>query len=244
MWIHLRKATDGRGEETSEILFDSFSVFLAALNCQFGDPDEKHTAGLTLNKLRQANREFGAYYADFQELVDIRQTMDDTSRCHALKCGLNHEMLSALAIYRTLKEESCDEYVERLNELDCRLRALAPHTGNQHRLQAPRTPTPASACTATGTTTVTATGTATGTAAGPMDLSAARKMLTTAERQRHRTQGLCMYCGGVGHFASEYPARHTGTAGSSGRHALAAARVTITVVSDSDSMSEKEEAQE
>ena len=245
MRIHLRKSTDDSGEETFEILFDCFAAFLAALDRHFGDPDEKHTAALTLDKLRQANREFGAYYADFQELMDILETTDDTSRRHALNRGLNHEMLSALAIYPTPKDESFDEYVERLNELDCRLHALATHTHNQHRPQVPRTPTPTFTSTATGRTTVTATGTATGTAAGRMDLSAARKKLTPAERQLRRTQGLCMYCGGVGHFAAECPARRTGTAGStSGRRALTGARATMTPISDSDSESGKEEAQE
>ena len=80
---------DDCSEETFEILFDSFAAFLTALDCHFGDPDKKHTAALTLDKLRQANREFGAYYANFQKLMDILETTDDTSRCHALKCGLN-----------------------------------------------------------------------------------------------------------------------------------------------------------
>ena len=237
MWIHLRKSTDDWGEETFKILFDSFAAFLAGLDRHFCDPDEKHTAALALDKLRQANREFGAYYAEFQELMDTLETTNDTSRRHALKRGLNHEMLSALAIYPAPKDESFDEYVERLNELDCRLQALATHTRNQHRPQAPRTPNPASA------TPVTA-GTATGTAAGPMDLSAARGKLTPAERQRRRTQGLCMYCGGVGHFAAECPARRTVAVGTSGRRALAGARVTMTPTSDSNSESGKEEAQE
>ena len=77
-----------------------------------------------------------------------------------------------------------------------------------------------------------------------MDLSAAGGKLTPAERQRRRTQGLCMYCGGVGHFAAECPARRTGAAGTSGRRTLAGVRVTMTPASDSDSESGKEEAQE
>ena len=184
-----------------------------------------HPVTLALVNLCQANREFGAYYAGFLELMDILKTTDDTSRCQALKRGLNHKMLSAFAIYTTPKDESFDEYVVRLNELDCRLHALATHTRNQHRPQAPRTPTPASAGTATGMTTVTATGTATGIAAGPMDLSAARKKLTPPERQCRRTQGLCIYCGGVGHFTAEYPARRTGTAGTSGCRAPESGRL-------------------
>ena len=238
MRIHRQQSMDDRGEETFEILFDSFAAFLAALDHHFGDPDEKHTAAVALDKLCQANREFGVYYADFQELMDILETTDDTSWCHALKHGLNHEMLNTLAIYPTPKDESFDEYVERLNELDCRLRALATHTHNQYRLQAPRTLTP----TATAAATPATAGTATGTAAGPMDLSAARGKLTPAERQCRRTQGLCMYCGGVGHFASECPARRSGAAGTSGRRALVGVRATMTPASDSDSESGNEGA--
>ena len=79
MRIHLCKSTDDRSEEAFEILFDSFAAFLAVLDRHFGDPDEKHTAALALDKLPQANRKFGAYYADFQELMDIHETTDDTS---------------------------------------------------------------------------------------------------------------------------------------------------------------------
>src|SRR5258706_11680061 len=64
MRIHLRRSTEDSGEETDDIVFESFAAFLAALDRHFGDPDEKHTAALALDKLRQANREFGAYYAD------------------------------------------------------------------------------------------------------------------------------------------------------------------------------------
>lgn len=46
----------------------------------------------------------------------------------------------------------------------------------------------------------------------PMDLSGTRRPqcrdpITPAERARHAAQGLCMYCGGPGHFAAECPAR-------------------------------------
>src|SRR6266699_1106960 len=112
MRIHIRRTPDENGEETYEIVFDTFAAFLAALDRHFGDPDEKHTAALALDNLRQSKREFSTYYADFQELMDILETTDDASRRYALKRGLNHEMLSALAIYPTPEEESFDEYVE------------------------------------------------------------------------------------------------------------------------------------
>lgn len=116
---HLRRTTDGSGEETYEILF---GPSLKALDHHFGGLNEKHTAALALNKLLQANREFASYYADFQELTDILETSDDVSRRHALKQGLNHEMLNALAIFPAPKDENFDDHVEHLNRLDPRPR--------------------------------------------------------------------------------------------------------------------------
>ena len=116
MRIHLRRTADpANGEETYEIAFNTFAAFLTTLDRHFGDPDDQHTASLALDQLRQSNREFGTYYADFQELMDILETTDDTSRRHALRRRLNHEMLSALAIFPAPKDESFDAYVERLN---------------------------------------------------------------------------------------------------------------------------------
>ena len=61
-----------------------------------------------------------------------------------------------------------------------------------------------------------------------MDLSAgaAKTRITAAERARCRAQRLCMYCGGVGHFAADCPlakARPVGT-----RRAITAAATTTT----------------
>ena len=62
MRIHLRRTMDpANGEETYEIAFDTFAAFLTTLDRHFGNPDEKHMASIALDKLRQTNREFGAY---------------------------------------------------------------------------------------------------------------------------------------------------------------------------------------
>ena len=138
MWIHLHRTVHpANGEETYELAYNTFPAFLTTLDRHFGDPDEKHTASLALDRLRQSNLEFSAYYADFQELMDILETTDDTSRCHVLKRGLNHKMLSALTIFPTLKDESFNGYVKCLNELDCRL-----CTWNTHSRRRPHQPHP------------------------------------------------------------------------------------------------------
>ena len=135
--------------------------------------------------------------------MNILDNTDDTSRRHALTLGLNHEMLNALAIYPAPKDEEFNAYVERLNELDCRLRALRVqtpnHQGHRHQNLSPKHNT-------SGGNTSNST-TASGANAGPTDLSAgaAKTRIPAAERTGRRAQGLCMYCGGVGHFAADCP---------------------------------------
>ena len=198
--VHLRRTTGADGDETYKVLFSSFAAFLAPLYRHFGDPDERNTAASMLDKLRQGNREFGAYYTDFQELMDILDNTDDTTRRHALKRGLNHEMLNALAIYPAPKDEEFDAYVEQLNELDYRLWAIRVQTPNHYQGHRHKHSTPNEA---TGGTCSNST-TSSGTDAGPMDLSAgaAKICITAAECARCRAQGLCMYWRGVGHFAT------------------------------------------
>ena len=169
--------------------------------------------------------------------MDILDYTDDNTRRHALKRGLNHEMLNALAIYPAPKDEEFDAYVERLNELDCRLRALRVqtpnHQGHRHQHSTPKD--------TTNTTTTS------GTNAGPMDLSAdvAKTRITATERARRRAQGLCMYCGGIGHFAADCPQARARPVGK--RRAITAAATTgsargvITAIeSEDDSDSDQE----
>src|SRR5690606_33552239 len=80
---------------------------------------------------------------------------------------------------------------------------------------APRaaTSSPAVTTTTATTTTTAAPRTSTGTAPGPMELDASRH-ITPETRQYRKENGLCMYCGGQGHFASvcrnkKKPPRHT-----------------------------------
>lgn len=80
MRAHLRRTPGTDGEETHEVLFASFAALLAALDCYFGDHGERNSATLKLDRLRRGNREFGTYYADFQELMDIFDNTDDTTR--------------------------------------------------------------------------------------------------------------------------------------------------------------------
>lgn len=71
----------------------------------------------------------------FQQLEGILGTKDDASPCCALKRGLDREMLNAPAIYPAPNDE---DYVERLNELNCRLASERTRTFSLRRCSSER----------------------------------------------------------------------------------------------------------
>ena len=58
MQIYLRRMVEEDGEESYDVLFDTFAAFLATLDRHFGDHDEQPTTAIVLNKLQQTNRKF------------------------------------------------------------------------------------------------------------------------------------------------------------------------------------------
>jgi len=187
----------------NKVDFTSLEEFIEVLRVAFGDPDEVKTAVRKLEALRQNNREFSQYYAEFQRLITILQ-YDDQAKCHALERGLNREIKDALVHQDNPPDETFTQFVARLNRLDNRIRARKNEQNPGRPSNTPRVPAtpaiPTPPVVEQGTTDV-------GTHPGPMNLSANRNRVPPAERARRIAQGLCNYCGGTGHFAAQCPAR-------------------------------------
>ena len=103
------------------IRFDSATAFLAELTRVFGDSDEEATAARELAHLRQGNREFTRYYADFIRLTTILE-YNNKARRHALERGLSSEMLDGLRYQITPPDESFNDFINRLKGLDDSIR--------------------------------------------------------------------------------------------------------------------------
>ena len=79
------------------INFTNVTALLDVLEAAFGDPDRTGTAERKLESLKQANRDFSTYYAEFSRHVANTQWNDATKKT-ALSRGLSNEIKDALAL--------------------------------------------------------------------------------------------------------------------------------------------------
>jgi hypothetical protein len=210
--------------------FSDTDSLLSWLQVCFGDPDPKGTAQSKISHLRMTNREFSQFLADFNKHIE-RTGWNAEAQKSALMSGLSNE-LKNLLIHHDTEEMGLRELTSLCMRLDNKIRATRqPNvlptrfgTGYDSNSTYPRTPKRvgiASAPTVAGKTVgdrLVSTP-ATGANATPimartttqggnlMDLSRNRGPLTPEEKQRRMSHGLCLYCGGSGHIASNCPNR-------------------------------------
>jgi hypothetical protein len=79
----------------SEIDLKSITELFDLLQLAFGDPDKKGTAQRAIRNLRQTNREFHEYLADFQRHISDTN-YDEEAKLAALIKGLSTELKSIL----------------------------------------------------------------------------------------------------------------------------------------------------
>jgi hypothetical protein len=99
------------------------SEFVDILQQAFGDPDRKATALANLRKLRQTNRPFPEYYANFQEYMAEINNGDygESVKKNTLLGGVNNELHDLMINHD--EPESLSDLVKLLMKLDSRLRA-------------------------------------------------------------------------------------------------------------------------
>lgn len=198
---------------------ESLMTFLATT---FGDPDKKNTASTALLQIRQRNRCFHDYLAEFNRYAGNSGFNDDALRI-MLKAGLSEE-LKDIMVYKEDPDTLVD-LTSMLLEADNRLRARKaenkPATIRHYAVPAsgyrstaftiPPPFTPAMPTVSTKSRTYAAPSIAPSDSASnylgpvPMDLSAVSRPVPYEEKQRRRALGLCGHCGGTGHQATTCP---------------------------------------
>ncbi|TKA54567.1 hypothetical protein B0A49_13613 [Cryomyces minteri] len=96
-------------------------AFVKILETCFGDPDRQATAQRELAQLRQSNRDFHAYLADFQRIVADTGYTDEEAKISALSQGISSELRN-LMIHHD-RPKTLVEYTALLQNLDNRYRA-------------------------------------------------------------------------------------------------------------------------
>jgi len=184
-----------------QITLNNMAELIRTLQNAFDDPDRTATAERHLRALKQANRDFPTYYAEFMRYAPDT-TRNDSAKRSMLRAGLSHELLDRLVT--TDEPEGWEGFVELCKKVDRKMRALGPRATPS---QPPR-PTSRSAlppALAPAPAPAPAPSTAVGSHAGPMDLSAFKRQLSPEERLARLREGRCLYCGGLGHLARDCP---------------------------------------
>ena len=198
--------------QDTHINLANVAAVIQLLEEAFGDPDRVATAFRELAALRQKDREFSLYLADFQRIAaDL--TLGEQSKIEHLRSGLSNELKDTLTGVLEVPEDYAG-FVRACQKLDNKLCARRREKrGEDHR--PPRTANMSTPPPTPTQTPATAPAHATASNSGyygpaPMDLSAVRYRLTADEKRKRFDQGLCMYCGGSGHFASNCPNKAKG----------------------------------
>lgn len=183
---------------TDTIDLPDIGSLVATLEAAFGDPDRIGTAERKIRQLRQLNKDFSAYYAEFQRYAaDV--TWNDAARMSALRDGLNNELKDAL-IYAPAPADF-PGFVSLLQRMDTSIRArnqersrnTPRESWSRQPAATPSAPVPAPVAAPANF------------GPAPMDLSAGRRTLTQEEKNQRMAEGRCLYCGGLGHMARNCP---------------------------------------
>jgi hypothetical protein len=120
---------------------ENFEAFVTSLEEAYGDPDRVNTAEWALAKLRQGNRDFVAYYAEFQRLIaDL--DWNNVAKRAALHRGLCEELKDILSTQDL--PEDWSRYVALVKKRDMQYRArkaeTPPAKPNPPQCRPPATP--------------------------------------------------------------------------------------------------------
>jgi hypothetical protein len=190
--------------EDGTIGLEDLPAFIQLLEAAFGDPDRVATAERKMREIKQKNREFSQYYAEFQ-VIAADLDWNPSALRNALRMGLSEEMKDSFT-YSDMPEE-LPAFVTVCQKRDNQIRQrraekAAQNKGSGVGFASPRPPPAPKA------PEIAPAGTVAGyTGPAPMDLSAGKRRISPEERAKRFADGRCLYCGGFNHRAAECAAR-------------------------------------
>lgn len=175
---------------------------LRVLERAYGDPNRVNNARKDLFRLKQQNREFAAFYAEFQRLA-LEGEVSEDSQITLLESALSRELKSQLTSVDA-PDHDIHKFSEFLQKLENKRRYYNDLTDTRPVRTTPMTTAarPAPARVPMVTTTTHMTTPATG---EPMDLSTSRRPPTGYQPSGRRERGECYRCGSPNHRVANCP---------------------------------------
>lgn len=174
-------------------LLNNYQGFLQHISAAFANPLQAATANRRIRALKQGKNSVFQYATEFKILAQDLQWNDPALKDQFME-GLQGEVLDELA--RVNQPDTLQGLITLCLQIDGRLenRKMAKATPSSS-LPPPRpTPTPVRPANME--------------LPEPMQLGAVRPRLSPEEKARRRSQNLCLYCGGRGHFAASCSLKH------------------------------------
>lgn len=173
--------------------FDNWKAIIEHRRKVFGDPDPDWHDAQRLLLIRQNNRPFHEFFAEFGILINRSPLLPPSFKKHLLRNSLSRELTARLANI-DLRPLTYEQLVA-----ECHRQAplLAAAAIQPKRPQYPATTNNSPVRTPSATTTVTTT--TLPAAADPMDID--------QRRDHRRKNGLCYYCGSAQHRLPDCPTR-------------------------------------
>jgi len=173
-------------QEGGTIGLEDLPVFIQLLEAAFGDRDRVAAAERTMRKIKQKNREFSQYYAEFQ-VIAAGSDWNPSALQNALRMGMSEEMKDSFT-YSAMPEE-LPAFVTVCQKRDIQIHQRRAEQAAQIKqggigFACPRTSPPPKA------PEIAPAGTVAGyTRPMPMDLSAGRRRISVEERAKDLRMG-------------------------------------------------------
>ncbi|KAF7700276.1 hypothetical protein HF521_003234, partial [Silurus meridionalis] len=168
----------------------SYRAFSEELRKIFDSATPRQDAARSLFQTIQDGRSVAEYATDFRTAA-AESEWDATALYDVFLRGLNAEIKNELAA-RDLPED-LDSLISLATRIDRRMREFRSDGGFRGTWQ-PASPSDPSHF-------------STSSSLPPQPMEIGRRHLSTSEKERHHSQGLCLYCGKAGHMAATCPAK-------------------------------------
>lgn len=224
------KAMEGFWSKGSTTIH-TLDEFVGSLERLYGNPHKKEHAVFDWLRLRQRNRRFTEFLAEFERLANLGGVQGDDRLQPQLELAISDELRNRMITLDTIPSDY-KGFRDKCLQIESRLIAAASlstlarssPTFNLARTVSPRAapveqvtavaphlrvrvPMDKSPSPGTGANAIPVADRTTTQGGNLMDLSRNRGPLSQEEKQRRRDNHLCLYCGGPGHIARECPNR-------------------------------------